>query len=122
MQTLERRVTDLAAFIQEENRSHILTSAAWGIQMDESTDKSGHAQAILYARFIDGDKGCVDKKFLTILRVTMAALDTTVKITTLPSGIQSVSMMQAFRSEVQNIYSTLNEYVEVEDLPKDKLV
>ena len=44
-QTLTRRITELAAFIQEENRSHILTSAAWGIQMDESTNKSGHAQA-----------------------------------------------------------------------------
>ena len=46
-QTLTRRVIDLAAFIQDENRSHIITSAAWGIQMDESTDKSGHAQDVL---------------------------------------------------------------------------
>ena len=96
-QTLTRRVTNLAAFIQEENRSHILTSAAWGIQMDESTDKSGHAQAILYAQFIDGDKSCVDTKFLTILRIVGSP-------------------------NAQNIYSTVNEYVEAEGLPEDKLV
>ena len=66
-QTLTRRVTDLAAFIQEENRSHILTSAAWGIQMDESTNKSGHAQAFYCC--VDRDKGCVDTKYLTILRI-----------------------------------------------------
>ena len=95
--TLTHRVTDIAAFIQEENRSHTLTSAAWGIQMDESTDKSGHAQAILYARFIVGDKGFVDTKFLTILRIVGSP-------------------------NAQNIYSTLNEYVEAEGLPKDKLV
>ena len=36
-------------------------------------------------------------------RVTMVAPDTTVKITTLPSGIQSVSTIQAFRSEVAHV-------------------
>ena len=97
-QTLTHRVTDLAAFIQEKtDHIYILTSAAWGIQMDESTDKSGHAQAILYARFIDEDKGCVDTKFLTILRIVRSPI-------------------------AQNIHSTVNEYVEAEGLPKDKLV
>ena len=46
---------------------------------------------------VDRDKGCVDTKFLTILRIVGSP-------------------------NANNIYSTLNEYVEAEGLPKDKLL
>ena len=42
-----------AYHIQGENQLNIFSSPTWGIQMDESTDKAGHAQAIIYARFVD---------------------------------------------------------------------
>ena len=46
-----------------------MSSPAWGIQMDESSDKGGYPQAIIYARFVDSESGVIDTKFLTILRV-----------------------------------------------------
>ena len=66
-QTLTRRVNELATYIQGENRVNILLSLAWGIEMDESTDKAGHAQAIIYARFVDNRSHRIETKFLKIL-------------------------------------------------------
>ena len=34
-------------------------------------DKGGHAQAIMYARFVDGQSGCIDTKFSGLLGVLM---------------------------------------------------
>lgn len=50
-QTLTRRATEMADFIQTENLAKIRSSPWWGIQMDESTDKGHFAQAILYSRY-----------------------------------------------------------------------
>ena len=96
-QTITRRVTELAAYTQDENRRKILSSPAWGIQIDESTDKSGFAQVILYARFVDTDEGIIETKFVTILRVEGS-----------PTA--------------ENLYGVLNTYVEAEGLPKQRLV
>ena len=52
-----------------ENKTGILSSPAWAVQMDESTDKGGDARLIVYARFIDKQTGTIETKFLTILRI-----------------------------------------------------
>ena len=96
-QTLTRRVTELANFIRMENKTGILSSPAWAVQMDESTDKGGDAQLIVYARFIDKQTGTIETKFLTILRILGSP-------------------------NADNIYGVFNSYIEAEGLPKDKLV
>ena len=69
-QTLARRVTELANFIRMENKTGILSSSAWVVQLDESTDKGGDAQLIIYAHFIDKQTGTIETKFLAILRIS----------------------------------------------------
>ena len=72
----------------------VASSVSWGIEMDESTDKADHGQAILYIRF----ESChILTKFLTILRVEGSP-------------------------NAENLYGTLNTFVEAESLPKQKLV
>ena len=96
-QTLTRRVSEMADFIQTENLSKIQSSPCWGIQMDESTDKGDFAQAILYSRYADMESCCIRTNFLTILRVEGSP-------------------------NADNLYETLNAYVESHTLPKQKLV
>ena len=52
-QSLTWRVTKMADLIQKENRKNIQSSPCWGTQMDESMDKGGFAQAVIYCRYID---------------------------------------------------------------------
>ena len=96
-QTLTHRVSEMAEFLQMENKNYIRASPCWGIQMDESTDKADHAQAILYVRFANMESCQILTKFLTILRVEGSP-------------------------NAQNLYGTLNTFVEAESLPKQKLV
>ena len=96
-QTLTCRVMELANFIRMENKTSIVSSPAWAVQMDESTDKGGDAQLIVYARFIDKRTGTIETKFLTILRILGSP-------------------------NADNIYGVFNSYIEAEGLPKDKLV
>ena len=62
--------------------------------MDESTDKADHAQAIVYAQFVDIQSCYIPTKFLAV----EGSLD------------------------ALKLFTVLNEYVEVHDLPKQKLV
>ena len=65
--------------------------------MDESTDKANHAQAIIYARFVDVESCCISTKFLAILRIEGS-----------PDALK--------------LFTVLNGFVEARDLPKQKLV
>ena len=96
-QTLTRRVTEMADFIQAENLSKIQSSPCWGIQMGESTDKGDFAQVILYSRYADMESCCIRTNFLIVLRVEGSP-------------------------NADNLYETLNAYVESHCLPKQKLV
>ena len=68
-QTLTYHVSEMADFIQTEIQTKIQASQCWGIQMDESTDKGDFPQTIIYARFVNMVRCCIETKFLTILRV-----------------------------------------------------
>jgi hypothetical protein len=46
-QTVTRRVVEMASFIQNDNIRQRKESIAWGLLMDESTDKKQFGQAIL---------------------------------------------------------------------------
>ena len=96
-QTLTRRVSQIANFIQTQTKNGVQMSPGWAIQMDESTDKGDHAQAILYVRFVDFESCSILTKFLTILRV---------------EGNPNAA----------NLFGVLNAFVETEGLPKQKLV
>ena len=96
-QTLTRRVSEIAHFIQMEIRDNIRMSPCWGIQMDESTDKADHAQAIIYIRFANMESCCISTNFLTILRVEGSP-------------------------NANNLYETLNDFVEAKSLPKERLM
>ena len=65
--------------------------------MDESTAKADHTQAILYVRFANMESCHILTKFLRILRVEGSP-------------------------NTENLYGTLNTFVEAESLPKQKLV
>ena len=81
------------SFKQKSKRS----SPCWGIQIDESTDKGDFVHAIIYARFVDMVRCCTETKFLTILRVEGSP-------------------------NAENLYRTLNTFVEAENLTKENLV
>ena len=68
-QTITRRITDLAAFIQSETLSKLKSAPAWGLLIDESTDTADHAQAVLYVCLADIDHQRIVTKFLTILQI-----------------------------------------------------
>ena len=65
--------------------------------MDESTDKGDFVQAILYSRYADMKSCCIRTNFLTIRRVQGS-------------------------TNADNVYETLNAYVESHTLSKQKLV
>lgn len=96
-QTLTRRVSEIGYFIQTEVYKGVRESPCWGIQIDESTDKAEHAQMIVYVRFANMPSCCISTKYLTILRV---------------EG----------NPNAENLFKTLNEFVQTENLPKQKLV
>ena len=96
-QTLTRCVSEIAHFIQMEIRDNIRMSPCWGIQIDENTDKADHAQAIIYVRFANMESCSISTNFLTILRVEGSP-------------------------NANGLYETLNDFVEAESLPKEKLV
>ena len=92
-QTLTRRVSEMVDFIQTGNLAMIRSSPCWGIQMDESTDKSDFAQAIIYSRYADMESCCITTRFLTILRVEGSP-------------------------NADDLYETLNQFIETRNLPK----
>ena len=92
-QTLTRRVAELADFIGTENKTGILSSLAWAVQMDETTDQGSDAQLIVYAHSTDKQTGIIETKFLTILRALGSP-------------------------NADNIYGVFNSYIEAESLPK----
>lgn len=96
-QTLTRRVTKIADVIQKENIRNIKSSPCWGIQMDESTDKGGFAQAIIYCRYVDMQACHIATRFLAILRIEGSP-------------------------NAENLFQTFDQFVETEHLPKEKLV
>ena len=96
-QTLTRRVSDIGRFIQREIRSSVIRSPCWGIQIDECTDKADHAQVIMYVRLANMESCCISTNFITLLRI---------------EGSPNAA----------NIYDALNEFVEAEGFPKEKLV
>ena len=96
-QTLTRRVSEIGNFIQGEITNSVKLSLCWGIQMDESTDKADHCQVIMHSRFANMESCCISTNFLTILRIERSP-------------------------NAENIFKALNEFVEKENLPKEKLV
>lgn len=54
-------------FIHTENKASIHSSPVWAVEMDESIDKDGEAQLIVYARFIDKQVGTIEKHILQFL-------------------------------------------------------
>ncbi|CAL9692042.1 unnamed protein product [Knipowitschia caucasica] len=53
--TISRRINDMSADIETIVLEKIRISKTFALQLDESTDISGHAQLLANARFVDGD-------------------------------------------------------------------
>ena len=53
--TIGRRIEDMSADIESVVINKIKTGGKFALQLDESTDVSGHAQLLANVRFIDGD-------------------------------------------------------------------
>ena len=53
--TISRRIDDMSADIENVVLEKIRISKKFALQLDESTDISGHAQLLANARFVDGD-------------------------------------------------------------------
>ena len=53
--TIARRIEDLSADIEDVVIQNMKTAGKFALQLDESTDISGHAQLLANVRFVDGD-------------------------------------------------------------------
>ena len=53
--TIARRIEDMSVDIENNILQKVRISVRFALQVDESTDISGHAQLLANARFIDGD-------------------------------------------------------------------
>ncbi|XP_035233577.1 SCAN domain-containing protein 3-like [Stegodyphus dumicola] len=53
--TISRRINDMSADIESVVLEKIRISEKFALQLDESTDISGHAQLLANVRFVDGD-------------------------------------------------------------------
>ncbi|XP_060124933.1 zinc finger BED domain-containing protein 5-like [Zootoca vivipara] len=53
--TISRRINDMSADIESVVMEKIRISEKFALQLDESTDISGHAQLLANVRFVDGD-------------------------------------------------------------------
>lgn len=54
--TIGRRINDMSVDIEDVVLGKIKTSGHFSLQLDESTDRSGHAQLLANVRFVDGDR------------------------------------------------------------------
>ena len=54
--TIGRRINDMSVDIEAAVLGKIKTSGHFSLQLDESTDVSGHAQLLANVRFVDGDR------------------------------------------------------------------
>ena len=66
-QTLTHTVTELANFIRMENKTGIVSSPAWALQMY----KEGDTQLIVYVCFSDKQTGTIETKLITIPRISL---------------------------------------------------
>jgi hypothetical protein len=55
-ETISRRVGDMSCDIELNLRENVNVSRSFSIQIDVSTDISGHAQLIACIRFVDSDR------------------------------------------------------------------
>ncbi|XP_023226698.1 zinc finger BED domain-containing protein 5-like [Centruroides sculpturatus] len=53
--TISRRVIEMSSDIEDIMKEKIKSSGKFSLQIDESTDISGHAQLLAYIRYIDGN-------------------------------------------------------------------
>ena len=53
--TVARRIEDMSEDIEGAVIQNIKTADKFALQLDESTDISGHAQLLANVRFVDGD-------------------------------------------------------------------
>ncbi|XP_035209933.1 zinc finger MYM-type protein 6-like [Stegodyphus dumicola] len=59
--TISRRINDMSADIESVVLEKIRISEKFALQLDESTDISGHAQLLANVRFVDGDAMQLEK-------------------------------------------------------------
>ena len=65
--TIARRIEDMSVDIENNILEKVRISVRFALQVDESTDISGHAQLLANVRFIDGD--AIRKNFLFCKRL-----------------------------------------------------
>ena len=58
--TIARRIDDMSADIESVVLEKIRCSEKYALQLDDSTDISGHAQLMANVRFVDGETVCTD--------------------------------------------------------------
>ena len=65
-QTITRKMVKLASFLKADISESINKSLFWSNLIDESTDNSVTEKLILYVRYVDLDKACVQIKLLGV--------------------------------------------------------
>ena len=65
--TIARRIEDMSVDIENNILEKVRSSGRFALQVDESTDISGHAQLLANVRFINGD--AITENFLFCKRL-----------------------------------------------------